>query len=171
MQISRPLFEKSNIESDRYAQHNHTAQHASDHFDDNIDRLLVIAKDLMLNKGVFHISIHFSSSELVCWTFDNPYSYQVYTAEEVFSTNFMNLFLPVKSNIHTCINKNKILPILDSLKILRDRQNGSELRNASIHMINGYIGLTFACDDTRYINFKDFIMPLENESSLWSSNT
>ena len=167
---SRQLFEKNNVESICSIQNNNLIPAASDHFDDNLDRLLVIANNLMLNKGVFHLSIHFSSSELVCWTFDNPYSYQVYTAEEVFSANFMRQFLPIKSIIHTCINKNKIAPILQSLKTLRNGKNESELRNASIHLINGYIGLTFACDDTRYINFKDFIMPLETDSSLWSSH-
>jgi len=131
----------------------------SNHFDNRLDDLVVIVKQLLQEKGVFHIAVHFSSSQLVCWTLDNPYSFRVYTAEEVFSDEFLSVFLPMRSKIHSCINKNRVKPILESLKGLRENAGGSELRNASIHMLNGYVGLTFACDDTRYINHEDFVMP------------
>ena len=133
----------------------------SNHFDDRMDQLIEIAEQLILTKGVFHLAIHFSSSQLICWTLDNPYSFQVYTAEEVFADHFMRLFAPLDSKLHTCIDKQHVRPILRSMKWLRTRKDGSELRNASLHMMNGYIGLSFACDDTRYINFKDFIMPFQ----------
>lgn len=129
------------------------------HFDSNLDKLMEIAHELIMRKGVFHINIHFSSSQLVCWTFDNPYSFQIYTADEVFSAGFMRLFAPLESRLHTCIGKDQVKAILQSLKWLRSKRDGSELRNASIHMINGYIGLGFSCDDTRYINFKHFNIP------------
>lgn len=133
----------------------------SNHFDDRMDQLIDIAEQLILRKGVFHLGIHFSSSQLICWTLDNPYSFQVYTADEVFSDHFMRLFAPLESKLHTCISKQHVRPILRSMKWLRQRKDGSELRNASLHMMNGHIGLSFACDDTRYINFKDFIMPFQ----------
>jgi len=131
----------------------------SNHFDDRLDDLMVIAKQLLLEKGVFHIVVHFASSQLVCWTLDNPYSFRVYTAEEVFADEYLNLFLPMKSKIQSCVDKSRVIPILESLKGLRENSGGSELRNASIHLLNGYVGLTFACDDTRYINHEDFVMP------------
>lgn len=127
------------------------------HFDSTLDTLVDICHRLILTRGVFHLGVHFASSQLVCWTFDNPYSYQVYTAEEVFSDGFMQLFAPLDSHLHTCIPRQQVKPILDKLVSLRHRQEGGELRNASIHMLNGYIALSFACDDTRYIGFKDFI--------------
>jgi hypothetical protein len=110
---------------------------------------------------VFHVNIHFSSSQLVCWTYDNPYSFQLYSAEEVFSEQFPRLFAPLDSQLHTCIPRDQVGNILQVLKTLRMKQNDNELRNASIHMINGFIALTFACDDTRYINFRNFIRPAE----------
>ena len=129
------------------------------HFDSNLDRLMEIAHELIMKKGVFHINIHFASSQLVCWTLDNPFSFQIYTADEIFSSGFMRLFAPLESKLHTCIGKDQVKAILQSLKWLRGKREGSELRNASIHMINGYIGLGFSCDDTRYINFKHFDIP------------
>ena len=129
------------------------------HFDSNLDKLMEIVHELIMKKGVFHINIHFSSSQLVCWTLDNPFSFQIYTADEVFSSGFMRLFSPLESKLHTCIGKDQVRAILESLKWLRGKREGSELRNASIHMINGYIGLGFSCDDTRYINFKHLNIP------------
>jgi len=131
----------------------------SNHFDDRLNDLTVIAKQLLLEKGVFHLAVHFSSSQLVCWALDNPYSFRVFTLEEVFADGFLSLFSPINTKAHSCIDKDRVLPILETLKRLRENSGGSELRNASIHMLNGYIGLTFACDDTRYINYKDFEIP------------
>jgi len=131
----------------------------SNHFDDRLDDLTEIVKRLLLDKGVFHIAMHFSSSQLVCWTLDNPYSFRVYTAEEVFADDFLSLFSPMSTKAHSCIEMSRVVPILESLKGLRENVGASELRNASMHMLNGYVGLTFACDDTRYISYKDFVLP------------
>lgn len=142
----------------------HSSGHAfpeSQHFDDRLDELFEIAEKLIISKGVFHITLHFSSSQLTCLTYDNPYSYQVYHAEEVFSDHFMRLFAPLSSKLHTCIDRELVKPILGRLKTLRLKGDAGELRNASIHMINGFISLSFACDDTRYINYRDFLKPLD----------
>jgi len=148
--------------TDKQTHQHHSSNYFSDanltsnHFDNRLDELVAITKDLIINKGVFHLAIHFSSSQLICWTFDNPYSYQIYQAEEIFSDGFMHHFASLELKLHSDIKKDQVLPILKSLRTLREQPNGSELRNASIHMINGYIGVNFSCDDTRYINFKDF---------------
>lgn len=156
MQINDTFISESGSDLKHHSDAIHARHFASNHFDDNLDRLCEIINKLMQSKGVFHITIHFASSQIACWTFDNPYSYQIYNAEEVFADNFMKLFSTLDSKLHTCIDKNQVMPILKSLTKLRKEKEGSELKNASIHMMNGHIGLTFACDDTRYINFKDF---------------
>lgn len=139
---------------------NRKPRYVSNHFDDRLDDLMDIAKHLMSCKGVYHLGIHFSSSQLVCWTYDNPYNYQVYTAEAVFADDFSDQFASYESQVHTMVNINQVELILESLKSLRESKGGSELRNASVHAVNGMIGLTFACDDTRYINYEDFMLPL-----------
>ncbi|MCW8957072.1 MAG: hypothetical protein OQL09_09325 [Gammaproteobacteria bacterium] len=157
MQINQ--LESAEHASTANAQSHNGTRAASIHFDDRMDKLLNIAEKLILSKGVFHLTLHFSSSQLSCCTFDNPYSFQLYTADEVFSDNFMRHFAPLESKLRTSIERNQVRPILNALKWLRSKQHGSELRNASLHMINGYIGLSFACDDTRYINFRELILP------------
>lgn len=125
------------------------------HFDDRMDEVLSIVEELILKRGVFHLVLHFSSSQITCSTFDNPYSFQLYTAEDVFSNVFMRQFVPGSSKIDTRIRHNQVRQILDTLKHLRNRKHGSELRNASLHIVKGCIGLGFACDDTRYIHFEE----------------
>lgn len=132
------------------------------HFDDRLDELMAICHCLITSKGVFHINIHFSSSQLACWTYDNPYTFQIYNVEDIFAPHFMGLFAPLDSKLHTCIQREDIAPLLETLKNLRASRMGSELRSASIHMMNGYIGLTFACDDTRYIPFRELISPIDD---------
>jgi len=158
MQINQAIIGQNTVVK-TLSVHKNKAPYLSNHLDDRVDDLATIVKQLVLEKGVFHLAVHFSSSQLVCWTLDNPYSFRVYTADDVFAENFTTLFSPMKTKTHNCIDKYLILPILNSLKELRKNASGSELRNASIHMMNGYIGLSFACDDTRYINYKDFVMP------------
>lgn len=145
---------------------NRKSSYVSNHFDDRLNDLMLIAKYLMINKGVYHLGIHFSSSQLVCWTYDNPYSFQLYTAEDVFADDFTDQFASYASQMHTQININEVESILESLVALRESKGGSELLNASLHTVNGMIGLTFACDDTRYINYKDFMLPLASRFPL-----
>jgi len=152
-------FEGAEHTSTENTQINSEIHALSSHFDDRMGELLNIAEALVLGKGVFHLSLHFSSSQLTCCTFDNPYSFQLYTADEVFSDDFMRNFAPLESKLRSRIEHNHVRPILNALKWLRTKKQGSELRNASMHMINGYIGLGFACDDTRYINFRELILP------------
>lgn len=158
MQISQSAVLGFPYEQDHSMHLNTISKKISNHFDDRVEELAFIIENLISNKGVYHLSIHYSSSQLVCWTYDNPYSYQVYTADEVFSKSFMRFFSPLQPKIHTCIQNNMIPSIVNVLQGLRQKECGSELRNASIHTINGYIGLAFACDDTRYINYKDFLL-------------
>lgn len=61
-------------------------------FDENIDRLHRIMYSLTVNKGVFHIKAHYSSSQLTCWFFGDPFHYRVYVKEEVFEKEFLDSF-------------------------------------------------------------------------------
>ena len=157
MQINQ--LESAEHASTAQAQLQNNIDTSSSHFDERMDELLNIAEQLVLSKGVFHLTLHFASSQLKCCTFDNPYSFQLYTADQVFADDFMRHFAPLESRLPSRIERDQVRPILNSLRWLRAKKQGSELRNACMHMINGYIGLGFAYDDTRYINFRELILP------------
>ena len=51
-------------------------QRVSSVFDEHIDQVLRVMHELLTRKGAFHVKAHFSSSQLTCWFYDDPYSYR-----------------------------------------------------------------------------------------------
>ncbi len=125
-------------------------------FDSRMDEMLTIVEELLCKRGVFHIRIHFSSNQLTCWTYENPYSYEVYVGDEIFDPSFMDNFTVSKSSLPPKITVDSIKPILEEFRGLRFLDETIYLRNASINRINGMISLSFSCDGTHYIDHEDF---------------
>lgn len=126
-------------------------------FDQRIDHLLNISEQLLCIYGVFHLRIHFSSNQLTCWTYENPYHYQVFVGDEIFEPEFINNFNPVKLSIMTKVSKEKVRPILSEFKSLRFLDEAIYLRSGSINRVNGMLALSFSCDGTHYLDFEDFL--------------
>ena len=61
-------------------------------FDTSIDRLHEIVSALFLSKGVFHMKIHYSSSQLTCWFAHDPFCYEKFVREEVLEDGFLDRF-------------------------------------------------------------------------------
>jgi len=132
-------------------------------FDDHFDRLIQVGEELLSRHGVYQLLIHFSSNQLICWTYENPYSYKVYVGEDIFSESFLEGFrTPVvltpfaQMSIPCRISIHQLCPVLEQFKRLRFKDENIYLRNASINRINGYISMTFSCDGSHYIPFRDF---------------
>jgi hypothetical protein len=45
-----------------------------------------------VQKGVFHIKIHYSSSQLTCWFMRDPFCYEKFLREEVLDDGFLDRF-------------------------------------------------------------------------------
>ncbi|MCB1791818.1 MAG: hypothetical protein KDJ27_03490 [Gammaproteobacteria bacterium] len=131
-------------------------------FDEHLDRIHGVMHALLSNKGVFHVKAHYSSSQLTCWFYDDPYNYRVYVREEATDPGFLDS-LPERSyeGRHPRIGAERITPILDEFKRLRLTDEQIYLRNASINRINGMIGMTFSCDGSHYIDCEDFFRRLD----------
>ncbi|MDD5392235.1 MAG: hypothetical protein PHE17_04380 [Thiothrix sp.] len=131
-------------------------------FDENIDKLHRIMYALATRKGVFNIKVHYSSSQLSCWFFDDPYSYKIYVKEEVFESGFLDSF-PTMSyeGRQPRIDRHGIEPIFDEFKRLRLSDEQIYLRSASINRINGMIGMNFSCDGSHYIEHEEFFRRLK----------
>ncbi len=125
-------------------------------FDRRIDGLNEIINELMCNRGVYSVRIHYSSNQLTCWTLENPYSYDVHVGEGVFDPDFVEEFGISKSNFPTKIPSDAVMPILEELKGFRFLDDTIYLRNASINRVNGMISLTFSCDGSHYISYEEF---------------
>ena len=131
-------------------------------FDDHLDQLMYVMQELLTYKGVFHAKAHYSSSQLTCWFYDDPYNYRVYVREEAIDPVFL-ASLPDRSyeGRQPRIGSERIASILQEFKRLRLTDEQIYLRNASINRINGMIGMTFSCDGSHYIDCDDFFRRLD----------
>lgn len=136
------LFQQSRIES---------------FFDADIVRVHQIAHELLTTRGVFHLKIHYSSSQLTCWFADDPYRYRIFVKEEILKADFLHQFK--RSNIkhlRPLISIEDTLAILSEFKNMRMSDENIYVRDGSINRINGMIGMTFSCDGSHYIDHKTF---------------
>ncbi len=125
-------------------------------FDQRIDRLMEIVEEFLNTRGVFHAKVHFSSNQLTCWFYADPYRYRVFIGEELFEPGFMEQFPCSIFAERPEIDAAAIRPILSEFKRLRLTDQSVYMRNGSINRINGLIGMTFSCDGSHYIDHRQF---------------
>lgn len=138
-------------------------QRAQSLFDDNIDRLHQILLALYREKGMFHSKIHYSSSQLTCWFARDPFCYEKFVREEIFSEDFLDRFPDSDyAGRQALINGSEINLILNEFRRLRLTDETLYLRNGAINLINGMINMSFSCDGTHYIDHTTFFQRLES---------
>jgi hypothetical protein len=132
-------------------------------FDAHLDAVHSVVRELVTNRGVFHAKIHYSSSQLTLWLSDDPYRYRVYVKEEVLAAGFVEQFRSQSlAHLAPLINGQAIDAIIGEFTRLRLSDQTIYLRNGSVNLINGVIGMTFSCDGAHYIDHKTFFEKLEN---------
>lgn len=130
-------------------------------FDEQIDRLLEVVRELLVMRGVFHAKIHFSSTQLTCWFYDDPYRYEVFVGAQVLEPAFMDRFRKAVAIEKPLIPTEGVDRILETFRRLRLKDDTVYLRNASINRINGTIGMTFSCDGSHYIGYDSFFQTVD----------
>ena len=130
-------------------------------FDEHLDQVHQIIYQLFTLKGAFHVKAHYASSQLTCWFYDEPFSYKVYVKEEVLEPSFIEGFPDINyEKRRPRVEQDRIQPVLDEFKRLRFTDEQIYLRNASLHRINGMIGMNFSCDGSHYIEHDEFFQRL-----------
>jgi hypothetical protein len=131
-------------------------------FDENIDRLHRVICAMCTTKGAFHVKAHYSSSQLTCWFFDEPYNYRVYVKEEVLDPGFLDSFPSVPyEGRQPRVEKHQMGMILNEFKRLRLSDEQIYLRSASVNRLNGMIGMNFSCDGSHYLQHDEFFQRLK----------
>ena len=131
-------------------------------FDSQLDRIHEIVHFLLTRKGAFHVKVHYSSSQLTCWFADDAYRYRVFVKEEVLEPGFLDQFRDVSiKHLQPLIDSEDTVAILREFKRLRSTDENIYLRNGSVNLVNGLIGMTFSCDGAHYIDHKTFFEKLE----------
>ncbi len=132
--------------------------------DDNIDLILPVLEELVVENGVFHLKIHFSSSRATLWLLDDPYRYQLLEFDDLVDPDVCLVFPHKAYPAEAVVPRNQIRPILDTFKHLRYADDTIYLRAGSINIFNGMVGLNFSCDGSHYIPVEQF---LARDSEFW----
>lgn len=130
-------------------------------FDQHIDQVHEIIRELSCYRGAFHVKAHYSSSQLTCWFYDDPYNYRVYVREEVLAPGFLDGFPPLSyEGRQPVIARSRLDLVLNEFKRLRMSDEQIYLRSASVNRLNGMIGMNFSCDGSHYIEHDEFFSRL-----------
>jgi hypothetical protein len=130
-----------------------------------IDTVIGVIEELIIDHGVFHAKLHFSSSRAVIWLYDDPYRYRMLDIDALIDPNICLVYPTRAYPENALIPQDKIRPILDGLHQLRYMDETLYLRAGSMNIFNGIVNLTFSCDGSHYIPFDEF---LNKEHAFWS---
>lgn len=132
--------------------------------DENIDLILPVLEELVIENGVFHLKVHFSSSRATLWLLDDPYRYQLLEFDDLVDPDVCLAFPHRDYPTEALVPRDQIRPILETFKHLRYADDTIYLRAGSINIFNGIVGLNFSCDGSHYIPVEQF---LARDSAFW----
>jgi len=135
--------------------------------DEHIDEVLDLIEILMVEHGVFHTKIHFSSGRISMWLLEDPFSYRIYTTDELINPDICLAFPQHPFRDDAKIPDSKVKEILRQFRELRFADETIYLRSSSINLMNGILGLTFSCDGSHYMPYEEF---LERDLAFWLGN-
>ena len=127
------------------------------HMDLNLDTVLGVMEELMTDRGIFHGKLHFSSSRATIWLVDDPYRYRLLDIHALTDPDTCLIYPRHTYPADAVVPKDKIRPVLDSLRALRFMDETFYLRAGSLNIFNGMVGLTFSCDGSHYLPWDEFL--------------
>jgi hypothetical protein len=132
-------------------------QRAISDLDQHIDDVIATINELMCERGIFHVQIHFSSSRATLWSMDDPFSYTVHVLDEIINPAVCLEFRKQAYPARAIVRAEQVRQVLDKFRQLREADDVIYLRSGSLNIINGIIGLTFSCDGSHYIPAEEFL--------------
>ncbi|MCR2832160.1 DUF2309 domain-containing protein [Acidithiobacillus ferrooxidans] len=134
--------------------------------DRHLDTVLSVVEELILVHGVYHIILHFSSSQAILWVMDDPYRYRLLTIDELIDPNICLAYPKRSYPDEAVVPQQEVRKILSNLRTLRFMQGIFYLRSGSVNIFNGTVGLTFSSDCSHYVSHDDF---LKRDHTLWNN--
>jgi len=133
--------------------------------DRNMQNALSILEELLTERGTFQCQIHFSSSQAIIWTIDDPLRYRILDHEVLKDPDICLVYPSRPYPADATIPRTDITRILDAMRALRMVDTTIYLRTASINIFNGMVSLTFSCDGSHYMRYDEF---LTKGATFWS---
>ncbi len=132
-------------------------QRAESQMDKKLSDVMTILEELMLEHGVYHCQVHYSSSRVTIWHVDDPYTYRILTMDEL-SDSEICLAYPQRPYFErNIVPKKDICNVFKQFSALRFADETVYLRSGSLNLVNGFTGLNFSCDGTHYLTYDEFL--------------
>ncbi|WP_058558042.1 PDC sensor domain-containing protein [Thiohalocapsa sp. ML1] len=134
--------------------------------DRHIDQVLAVLEELVVESGVFHCKIHFSSSRATVWLVSDPFRYRLLGFEELADPDVCLAYPHCPYPPDARIDADQVRSILKGFKRLRYADDIIYLRSGSLNIFNGLVALNFSCDGSHYLPHTEFLDP---QSTFWQS--
>jgi hypothetical protein len=135
--------------------------------DKHIDEVLGVVEELILEHGIFHAKLHFSSSRATIWLVDDPYRYRLMDIDMLNDPDICLAYPRRAYPEGAVVPAGRIRDVLDGLRELRYMDDMFYLRAGAVNIFNGMVSLTFSCDGSHYIPWDEF---LNKEHAFWASH-
>ncbi|MGM0594811.1 MAG: PDC sensor domain-containing protein [Pseudomonadota bacterium] len=135
--------------------------------DKHIDEVLGVVEELILEHGIFHAKLHFSSSRATIWLTDDPYRYRLMDIDMLNDPDICLAYPRHPYPEGAVVPAKRIRDILEGLRELRYMDDMFYLRAGAVNIFNGMVSLTFSCDGSHYIPWDEF---LNKEHAFWASH-
>ncbi len=132
-------------------------QRVESQMDTKLEDVMTILEELMLEHGVYHCQIHYSSSRVTVWHVDDPYTYRILTMDELSDTEICLAYPRRDYFDRNIVPKDDICNVFKQFSALRFADETVYLRSGSLNLVNGFIGLNFSCDGTHYLVYDEFL--------------
>lgn len=125
--------------------------------DQHIETVIAVIEELIVDHGIFHCEIHFSSNRATIWSQADPFRYHILTIDELIDPDVCLAFQKTSYPETAEISSTQIRPLLESFRDLRFADETVYLRLATLNIYNGLVGLTFSCDGSHSIFADEFL--------------
>lgn len=125
--------------------------------DREIYTVISVLEELITCHGVYHVKIHFSSSQTVVWQMDDPYRYRILGIADLLDPDSCLAYPGHLYPENALIRPGDIRLILERMEALRQSDNPIYLRSCSLNIFNGMVGTSFSSDGSHYIPHEDFL--------------
>ena len=132
--------------------------------DDHIDDVLRLMEVLMLEHGIHHVEMHFSSSRANIWHIESPYSYHILGVEELIDPDICLAYPQQAYDDRATVPAEHIGRIFEKFRELRFADETIYLRAGSLNLCSGMVGLNFSCDGSHFMHYDEF---LEKGHEFW----
>jgi hypothetical protein len=116
-----------------------------------------ILSKLIIEHGLFHVTIHYSSAQVMLWSMDDPYQYRVYDAKQILDQDMYLVYSRLPYPANAKVSNYQIQQVLELFNDLRGVDEHIYLCSGSLNIMNGMVGLSFSFNGTKYMSVKEFL--------------